>query len=243
VKTTLFLINAALCFTIGASLASEPLPDEVNNHHIIPKLNSLALSNYASTNKTNYNAVKAYKAENGIDDKLVLIHCPSSTEMMNILSNRKDNYSTEFEDIRTGKEWLIRTPSIKSKEQLIDALSGCKLIDICITKDELNCYYRKKGLESPIVGIVGARLLKPSQSALIAHSWAPSNPNIRMTGRIRLYSSLVRCLMVPYDTYQRQEALKLLPDDANERVDCVFNQTRSPESLKPSNPDLVHKEA
>jgi hypothetical protein len=245
-KTTLFLTNAAVCLSIGVSLASEPFSDDVNKNHIIPKLDSQALSNYASTNKTNSIAIKAYKSENGIDDKIVLIHCPSSTEMKNIVNkDPKGSYGIKY--LRTAMGWSF-DPS--SPETLIDKLSGSKLTKIYICKKVLICEYTKQGQESPVLC---ERLLKPSQKSLILNSWSPVNPNIRVEGDIILIPKPLKSTIFIGTTvptfrlenpseHTPQTSSKLLPEDVKEGVDLVFNQSQCPESLKPSVPDLFQED-
>jgi hypothetical protein len=236
-KTTLFLINAALCLTIGVSLASDPLPEDVNNKQIIPRLTPQALNNYASTYKTNYIAVRAYKDKNGIDDKLVLIHCPSSTEMISILKIDRDIAnicSNTFKDPHTGMGWSFGN---SKTDTLIGQLHGSKLVRIYISKDKLECEYIKRGEEFPIFC---ERPLKTSKSALILTTGAPSNPKVQVTGDIILQDEShplvidlnAGTIQPAYTT--THEALKLLPKDAKEGLDIVFNQTKCTESSTPS---------
>jgi hypothetical protein len=232
-KTTLFLINAVLCFTIGVSFASEPLLEEINKNQIIPRLDSLALSNYALTNTTNSMAVRAYKTENKIYQN-ALIHCPSSTEMMSILSNDRriagmNIFCDRFKDLRTDMEWkILLIPLIynPSTESLITELSGYKLKEIRVSKDQLECEYRGKNIDHRLrLG----RPLKTSKRSLILNAEAPLNQDylafIRVTGDPKDYLTLE--LNNPYQYYTPLGAPKLLlPEDAEEGIDLVFDQAQ-----------------
>jgi hypothetical protein len=213
------------------SFASEPFLEEINKNQIIPRLDSLALSSYASTNKTNSMAVRAYKNDYKIDDKDALIHCPSSTEMMKILRNDNvvNSWYLNFKDLRTIMLWHVPGLDLLALELPFTNegpdLSGYKLNGIFIYNDKLECRYTKKDK----ITLTCFRSLRSSMKHLIVSTWAPLNPDCLADREIVDYFGGLLIKGKDPDEYEPSSAVtsKLLAENEQEGVDLVFNQTRS----------------